>query len=43
MCAENLLNSEDKIDWRECKLSKDEEIDLVKQFRTKFATFDFNV
>ncbi|XP_063698565.1 CWF19-like protein 1 homolog [Culicoides brevitarsis] len=43
MCAETLLNDESKIDWRECKLSKDEELEYVKQFRLKFGHFDFNL
>lgn len=43
MCAESLLNTEAKIDWRECKISKEEEIDYVKQFRLRFGHFDFNL
>uniref|UniRef100_A0A336LI81 CSON014441 protein n=1 Tax=Culicoides sonorensis TaxID=179676 RepID=A0A336LI81_CULSO len=43
MCSENVLNAESKIDWRECKISKEDEIEYVKQFRLKFGHFDFNL
>lgn len=43
MCAETLLDCEDKTDWKECQLSKDEEVEMVKQFRNEFKEFDFTV
>lgn len=41
LCAENLLNSEDKIDWRNCQLPKGIEDDLVRAFRVGYKEFDF--
>lgn len=43
LCAPNLLNCEEKADWRECTITKDEEISLVKEFREKFKKFDFTL
>ena len=40
-CSENLLNCDEKVDWKDCKLEKDEEIEMVKDFRKKFASYDF--
>lgn len=42
-CSDTLLKCEQKIDWRECAISKEEEIMLVKRFRDKFKPFDFTV
>ncbi|KAH9632610.1 hypothetical protein HF086_001853 [Spodoptera exigua] len=36
-----ILNCEDKADWRQCLISKEEEIEYVKDFRDKFRPFDF--
>lgn len=41
VCAETLLNSEDKIDWRQCSLSKNIEEDLIRTFREGYKEFDF--
>lgn len=41
LCAETLLNSEDKIDWRNCQLSRSIEEDLVRAFRVGYKEFDF--
>ncbi|XP_020579449.1 zinc finger CCCH domain-containing protein 59 [Phalaenopsis equestris] len=35
-----LLNMADKADWRNCKLSKDEELQMVQNFKTGFEEFD---
>lgn len=40
MCAENVLDLQDKIDWRQCKLSRDEETAMVKNLRSEYAPFD---
>lgn len=40
-CAETLLNCEMNIDWKECNLSKEEELSLVQKIRTEFKPFDF--
>lgn len=42
-CSDTLLKCEQKIDWRECTISKEEEIALVKRFRDKFQPFDFTL
>ncbi|ALC41443.1 CG7741 [Drosophila busckii] len=40
-CAENLLNCDEKVNWKECLLEKEEEIQYVQDFRKGFAPFDF--
>ncbi|XP_013105082.2 CWF19-like protein 1 homolog [Stomoxys calcitrans] len=40
-CSENLLNCDEKVDWRACKLDVESETSLVKNFRENFAKFDF--
>lgn len=40
-CAETLLNAEDRIDWRNCKIPKSMEIDIVNAFKEKYKPFDF--
>ncbi|XP_037043320.1 CWF19-like protein 1 homolog [Bradysia coprophila] len=42
-CSDTLLKCEQKIDWRECTISKEEETALVKRFREKFQPFDFTL
>ncbi|CAH0590315.1 unnamed protein product [Chrysodeixis includens] len=36
-----ILNCEDKADWRQCQLSREEEEEYVKNFREKFRPYDF--
>ncbi|XP_041984453.1 CWF19-like protein 1 [Aricia agestis] len=36
-----LLNCEDKADWRQCLLSKEEELQHVADFRQRFRPYDF--
>lgn len=40
-CSENLLNCDEKVDWKACKLNKEEEVALVENFRKKFSKYDF--
>ncbi|XP_037953190.1 CWF19-like protein 1 homolog, partial [Teleopsis dalmanni] len=42
-CAPNLLDCEDKVNWKDCCLDKNEEIELVKDFREKFKEYDFTL
>lgn len=42
-CAEGLLNCEEKVDWKQCLLDKEEEIEVVKRFREGFKPFDFTL
>lgn len=37
-----LLNMADRADWRNCKLSKEEEIKMVERFKSGFEEFDPN-
>lgn len=39
-CSSELYNTEDKIDWRDCSLSREEENEYVKNFREEFQPFD---
>lgn len=41
VCAETLLNAEDRIDWRNCKIPKNMEIDIVNAYKEKYKPFDF--
>ncbi|GAB0092798.1 CWF19-like protein 1 homolog [Sergentomyia squamirostris] len=43
LCHENLLDSDEKIDWKECLLDVDREKELVQQFKNEFTPFDFTV
>lgn len=38
-----VLNLENKIDWKDCILDKDNEEQLVQKLRTDFEPFDFNL
>ncbi|KAH8316447.1 hypothetical protein KR067_008266, partial [Drosophila pandora] len=40
-CSENLLNCDEKVNWKECLLERDEEVSYVEEFRKAFAPFDF--
>lgn len=41
VCAETLLNAEDRIDWRNCQVTKSIEEDIVRQFKAGYKKFDF--
>lgn len=38
-----VLNMPEKSDWKECTLSKEEEIELCQKFRQQFKPFDFTL
>lgn len=38
-----ILDLEDKIDWRECQASKEEEAKMTKDFRALFQPYDFTL
>jgi len=42
LADEVLLNQPDKVDWRNCAVSKEKEKELAKQFQQDFRSFDFN-
>lgn len=35
-----LLNMADRADWRNCKLSKEDELQMVEEFKNGFREFD---
>ncbi|CAG7832388.1 unnamed protein product, partial [Allacma fusca] len=43
LASEPILNCMDKVDWKACALSKDEEAHLTKSFREAFKSFDFTL
>ncbi|XP_058464437.1 CWF19-like protein 1 homolog [Malaya genurostris] len=43
ICADNLLNCEEKIDWRQCNLEKEAEDAMAQSFRESFKPYDFTI
>ncbi len=43
LASKSLLDQEDRVDWRQCKQSQDEEVTTTKGFRTTFAPYDFTL
>ncbi|XP_075981024.1 CWF19-like protein 1 [Anticarsia gemmatalis] len=43
LSSQPILNCEDKSDWRQCQLSREEEEKYVKNFREDFRPFNFTV
>ncbi|XP_013396694.1 CWF19-like protein 1 isoform X2 [Lingula anatina] len=43
LASPELLNMLDRVDWRNCKYSKEEETNMAKELRTAFQPFDFNL
>nr|XP_054752247.1 CWF19-like protein 1 [Lytechinus pictus] len=43
MAAEELLDLPERVDWKNCSISKEEEMKLVSTFREQFEPFDFNL
>ncbi|XP_060770279.1 CWF19-like protein 1 isoform X1 [Neoarius graeffei] len=43
LASEAVLNMPTRLDWRECKGSREEEEALTKQFRTDFQPYDFTM
>ena len=42
MAAEELMNMPDRVNWKSCSVSKDEESKMAAAFREQFEPFDFN-
>ena len=42
LAGENLLDMPDRVDWKKCKIPKEEETIQAKKFRKRFHPFDFN-
>ena len=43
LASKHLLNMEERVDWRECKLVKEEEIRIATDFRQMFEPYDFTL
>ncbi|XP_064476195.1 CWF19-like protein 1 [Ornithodoros turicata] len=43
LACEELLDIPDRVDWRHCKMTKDEESEVVARFREEFNPFDFTL
>ena len=43
LACKALLDMEDRIDWRDCKVGKEEETKMTKEFRSAFQPFDFTL
>ncbi len=43
LASEAILNCPEKIDWKQCKMNKEEEIECVKNLRDGFKPFDFTL
>ena len=41
LADESLLNLPEKVDWKDCKVSNMEEIEMAQNFKEKFKKFDF--
>lgn len=42
MAHEDLLNMPERADWRQCKNTPEEEVQMRDAFREKFHQYDFN-
>lgn len=43
LASVELLNLEDKVDWKDCQKGPDEEIELAKDIRKKFQPYEVNL
>jgi len=41
LCCSDVLDCEDKSDWKECAVSEDKERELTASFKKSFQSFDF--
>ena len=41
LCSPLLLAAPQRVDWRECSLSKEAETEMAAKMRTNFEPFDF--
>lgn len=42
ICTGPILNLPDRVEWKDCILSKEKEVELVQKIRNEFEPFDFN-
>ena len=43
LASPEILNIPDRVDWRPCTVSKEEETEMTQQFRELFKPFDFTL
>jgi len=43
LASEELLDMANRADWRDCKMTREEETELTKNFRSVFEPFDFTL
>jgi hypothetical protein len=43
LASEELLDMADRADWHDCRVTREEETELAKMFRTAFEPFDFTL
>lgn len=43
VASPSLLNLPDRVNWKDCKVSEDEEKEMAAAFRKKFQPYDFNL
>lgn len=42
LACDRILDLSDRVDWKDCKMSIDEEIELAKKIRQRFQPFDLD-
>lgn len=43
LASKHLLNMEERVDWKECKVEKEEEVSMANDFRKIFEPYDFTL
>ncbi len=43
LSSPQVLNMPERVDWRNCKISKEKETQLAGQFKEDFKNYDFNL
>lgn len=41
LCHESVLNTPERVDWKQIQMAKDGEVKMVEKFREIFASYDF--
>jgi len=43
MADERLLDMPERVDWKACSVSREEEVDMTKEMRNMFSQYDFTM
>lgn len=43
LASDRILDITDRVDWKDCQLSKEEETELAKRIRKEFQSFDIDI